>query len=81
MPQPTAGLQSAPQSYSERSPIGEVTVLVFGWEAGQTEVRIRFPESALGSASEAVKDRERFRDLILREVGNGLNTLGWPSSH
>lgn len=73
-PEPRAGLAPALKSYADRSPIGEVTVLIYDWQPGKSEVRVRYPETALQGTSVPAQ-QESFRTLVMGELQRSMRTL------
>jgi hypothetical protein len=52
MEQPVPSVEREPR-FPLPDPIGEVHVLVYGWERGKTEVRVKFPaEAASGNSTQ-----------------------------
>ena len=70
---PVASTGPAPAGRPE--PIGEVTVLVFDWQPGKTEVQVVFPDEAKSGQAGAGKKQAEFRALILSEVDQALTAL------
>lgn len=73
MPRPTPHLA---RNGDPRVPIGEVQILVYAWERGQSEIRVRFPNEALVDPA----TKTRFARLVMAELQRSLSTLGGPLS-
>lgn len=72
-PQPSSG--AAPAEHMAKQPLGSVTVLVYDWSPGQTEVQIQWPKVALPGAQTATTHQARFRDLVNAELKDAFRAL------
>ena len=73
MARPTASIETNVQ---QPPAIGEVTVIVYGWEPGQCEIRVRFPDDALPGTRNAVARQSQFNGLVMAELKRSLPKLG-----
>lgn len=74
MTKPVAEVVSEPQSRLP-DPIAEVHVLVYGWERGKTEVRVKFPAEAISGKPGAAARQDQFRNLVLAELDESIRVL------
>jgi hypothetical protein len=58
------------------APIAEVTVLIYGWEPGKSEIRVRFPDEALPGVANAEAMQAKFANLVLAELEHALPQIG-----
>lgn len=61
---------------ARKSPIGEVRILVYGLEPGQTEVQVRFPDDAVTGRAGASRKQAKFRELVVSEMNGAFETFG-----
>jgi hypothetical protein len=73
MTRPTASIETDVQ---QPPAIGEVTVVVYGLEPGQCEIRVRFPDDALPGMPNAVARQNAFNGLVMAELKRALPELG-----
>jgi hypothetical protein len=71
MEQPVPSVVREPR-FPLPDPIGEVHVLVYGWERGKTEVRVKFPDEPASGNPDAATKQAEFRSLVLAEVDDCL---------
>jgi len=70
MPKPVASIGAPPASLP--SPIAEVQILVYAWERGRSEIRVKFPDEAVSGRQGAAEKQAAFRTLVLAELQDGL---------
>jgi hypothetical protein len=63
---------------ADDSAIGSVTVLVYSWTPGASEVRVKFPAGAVPGEPNAVAEQGRFRERVIADVVEALTILGGP---
>ena len=59
---------TAAEDVRREPPIGELHIYVYGWERGQSEVQIRYPQEALYGAPEASTLGPRFNQMLVEEL-------------
>jgi hypothetical protein len=58
-----------------RTPIGQVTMLVYAWTPGQTEIQVQIPAEAQGTGPGPAAKRAEFASLILSELQTNRDIL------
>lgn len=56
-----------------------VTVLVYDWPNGQTEVQIQWPKEATSGAGNYLASQDRFSNLVRSELDAALRDLSGPA--
>jgi hypothetical protein len=64
MARPTASIET---DVKQPPAIGEVTVIIYGWEPGQCEIRVRFPDDARPGLRNAEARQSEFNDLVMAD--------------
>ena len=67
MTMPTAHSASGDE-VPERPVLGWVEVLVHAQERGQCEIRVRWPDDALGEDADGVARRRQFAEFVIAEL-------------
>lgn len=63
---------------TEKEPIGFVTILLYGWEPGLSEVRLKFPPGAEAFQPNAAAEQARFRARMVADLDEAIAQLGAP---
>lgn len=58
-----------------RTPIGEVHLLVYSMSPGQTEIQVKVPAEAQGTAASQVAKRNEFASLVMSELQKSADLL------
>jgi hypothetical protein len=75
MPGPTPHAVSGTPPNYPGAPIAEVQILVHGWERGNSEVRVKFPEEAQPGRRGAAANQARFRAHVIGELEDVLRRM------
>jgi len=75
MPAPTPHAVAGAPANLAGEPIAEVQVLVHGWERGNSEVRVKFPEEAQPGRRGAAANQARFRRHVIGELEDVLRRM------
>jgi len=73
MTRPTASIET---DVKQPPAIGEVMVVVYGWDPGQCEISVRFPDDAIPGMPNAVARQNAFNGLVIAELKRALPQLG-----
>lgn len=65
-------------SSSDESAIGLVTILIYDWAPGQSEIRLRLPAEAQPGQPNALAEQSRFRARVMADLDDALRELGGP---
>lgn len=78
--QPTPSVEplSASSSTDSEPTIGSVTILVYDWASGQSQVRMQFPPEAQSGQPGALAAQAKFRARLITDLDDAFRILGGP---
>jgi phosphatidate phosphatase APP1 len=77
-PEPFFTDDPASVGYNPDSAIASITILVFDWAPGQSEVRLQLPAEAEPGQSNAVAAQAKFRARLITDIDDAIRLLGGP---
>jgi hypothetical protein len=77
-PEPFVPEDPASVGYNPDSAIASVTILVFDWAPGQSEIRLKLPAEAEPGQPNAAAAQAKFRTRIIADLDDAIRILGAP---
>lgn len=81
MPAPTPHQVSGTPPNLPGPPIAEIQILVYSWDRGKSEVRVRFPDEAQPGAPQAAANQARLRQLAAAELNDAFKIFEDAAAH
>jgi hypothetical protein len=75
-PEPFITDDLASIGYNPDSAIASITILVFDWGPGQSEVRLKLPAEAEPGQPNAVAEQAKFRARVIADLDDAIRLLG-----
>jgi hypothetical protein len=76
---PTPSVAPLPsQDLSIESAIGSITILIYDWAPGRSEIRLKLPAEAKPGQPNAIAEQNRFRARVIADLNDALRELGGP---
>jgi hypothetical protein len=76
---PTPSVAPLPSEDSRiESAIGFITILIYDWAPGRSEIRLKLPAEAKPGQPNATAEQDRFRARVIADLDDALLELGGP---
>lgn len=76
---PTPSAAPLPSRYPRmESTIASITILMYDWAPGRSEIRLKFPIEAEPGQPNAIAEQSRFRARVIADLDDALRELGGP---